>query len=310
MKRIISVLLVLTLAFALTSTALATSVKPIYSDTVVQAGEDLTVKVVLDETLPMVYNLEYFLKYNRGVFTFKNGETGDSTELFVVNPDPNLADFGIQEEGDYVAFLFASETGEPVQVPAGTLYKLIFTANEDITQEQAAEFRLLYTCGSDEKFEDIDIDVIDETVVITVTPKPAVEITKQPESVTVPAGGTASFGVEAAGDDLSYQWQFSKNGGSTWSNVGASIVSSKTANLSFTAKDSYNGFQYRCVVTDGSGISVASEGATLSIGQPAQALAITKQPESVTVPAGGTASFGVEATGDDLSYQWQFSKNG
>ncbi|MCC8074972.1 MAG: hypothetical protein LIO95_03350, partial [Clostridiales bacterium] len=53
--------------------------------------------------------------------------------------------------------------------------------------------------------------------------------------------------------------------------------------------------------------SVSSDPATITLGA---TLAITSQPEDVTVQAGKEVSFTVEATGTDLSYQWYYKKAG
>ncbi|MBR2831466.1 MAG: immunoglobulin domain-containing protein [Oscillospiraceae bacterium] len=124
-------------------------------------------------------------------------------------------------------------------------------------------------------------------------------INVQTEDMTVTAGSTAVFGVEATGAD-SYQWQYSKNGGSTWSNC-----SCQEPTFVFTAKANYNGWQYRCKVTNAYG-STTSIPVTLTVVAPP---AITAQPADQTVAAGETVTFTVAATGAD-SYQWQYSKNG
>ena len=62
------------------------------------------------------------------------------------------------------------------------------------------------------------------------------------------------------------------------------------------------GFQVYCVVMDSSGNSVESNVATLTVGEPAQTLAIVSQPQSVTVPNGEKASFTVAAQGEGLTF--------
>ncbi|MBR5430134.1 MAG: hypothetical protein IK116_06350, partial [Firmicutes bacterium] len=61
-------------------------------------------------------------------------------------------------------------------------------------------------------------------------------------------GRTATYHVDAVGQGLSYQWRYSKDGGSTWANATAS--GNKTATLSVPATASRDGNQYKCVVTD------------------------------------------------------------
>ncbi|MGN0598926.1 MAG: hypothetical protein ACI4JK_03430 [Oscillospiraceae bacterium] len=85
-------------------------------------------------------------------------------------------------------------------------------------------------------------------------------IIKQPVDVTVAVGKKATFTVAANGEGLTYQWQISTNGGSTWKSF-----ANTTDTFSITAKADYDGYMYRCIVTDVYGNSVISEGATLYV---------------------------------------------
>ncbi len=131
----------------------------------------------------------------------------------------------------------------------------------------------------------------------------AAKITADPEDITGGYGETGSFTVGATGSGLTYQWQYSINGGQTWRNVGGN-----SASLTRTISNTNDGWLYRCKVTDSWGSTVTSETAKIILTK--TALAITKQPQDVTVPEGGAATFTVTATGDDLLYQWQYSVDG
>ena len=88
-----------------------------------------------------------------------------------------------------------------------------------------------------------------------------VAITTQPENASVKDGETATFTVAAAGDNLSYQWQYSTNG-SIWSDI------ENETNTSYTIPDTtlgMSGNQYRCVVSNGEGDSAESNPATLTV---------------------------------------------
>ncbi|OLR62713.1 hypothetical protein BHF69_08505 [Anaerostipes sp. 992a] len=135
--------------------------------------------------------------------------------------------------------------------------------------------------------------------------KEALAITSQPEDYTGAVGETASFTVGAAGEGLTYQWQFSNDGGANWRN--SSQSGCKTATVSVPITKARNGQQYRCVVTDGSGNRVTSEAGTLIAAK--EALAIISQPEDYTGAVGETAVFTVEASGEGLRYQWQYSND-
>jgi hypothetical protein len=68
--------------------------------------------------------------------------------------------------------------------------------------------------------------------------------------------------VKATGTGLTYQWQVSTNGGSSWSDSPA--TGNKTATLTVPATLSRNGYRYRCIVKIGS-LSVTSSAATLTV---------------------------------------------
>ena len=146
-----------------------------------------------------------------------------------------------------------------------------------------------------------------EAAVLTVTGVSEPVITGQTPSVKLQAGATAKFTVEASGEGLSYQWQVSKDGGSTWKNCTSSGYDTKT--LQFTAKLSYSGWLYRCRVKNSGGEAV-SLAAPLTVIDPYAKPEITKQPVGQSVTAGSRAVFMVTASGTGLTYQWQVSKDG
>ncbi|MBP5463378.1 MAG: hypothetical protein J6Y20_14830 [Lachnospiraceae bacterium] len=132
----------------------------------------------------------------------------------------------------------------------------------------------------------------------------SITISKQPASTSAVAGDQAKFSVTAAGyGTLSYQWQYRKNSTSSWASSAQS--GNKTATLSVAATNGLNGYQFRCVITDGNGQKAYSNAATLSISP-----MITTQPVDKSLLVGSTAKFTVTATGKGtLTYQWQYRKN-
>ena len=132
-----------------------------------------------------------------------------------------------------------------------------------------------------------------------------IKFTSQPKNASAVPGLTAKFTVAAAGKaPLSYQWQSRKNADAAWTNSGQ--PGAKTATLSVNAIAGLNGWQFRCVVTDGNGFRWGSNPATLAVG----AIAVTKQPADQKATAGSTASFSLSAVGSgSLTYQWQSRKN-
>ena len=86
------------------------------------------------------------------------------------------------------------------------------------------------------------------------------KILSQPASQTAAAGESVTFKVVAAGVGMTYQWQYKTAGSSTWKDKSGATSASYTV----TAKASYNGIQYRCVVKNSIG-SVTSEEAKLTV---------------------------------------------
>jgi uncharacterized repeat protein (TIGR02543 family) len=108
----------------------------------------------------------------------------------------------------------------------------------------------------------------------------------QPHSVTVTAGQTATFSIAAGGDNLSYQWQKSTDGGSTRQDV-AGATSADFTTGALTASDS--GSLYNCIVTsnlNGTMATATSAAATLTVTQGESNVPVT----NITgVPATATA---------------------
>ena len=154
------------------------------------------------------------------------------------------------------------------------------------------QFRCVVTDGN-------GLKVYSSAATLTVKPK----ITTQPANKSVTAGSTAVFTVAANGKaTLKYQWQYRKNSSDTWKTSGQN--GNKTAKLSVATTERLNGYQFRCVVTDGNGLKVYSSAATLTV--KTSSLKITTQPKSVTAPVGTSVHFTIEVSGDGpFTYQWQ-----
>ncbi|MBR6365844.1 MAG: hypothetical protein IKS10_07095 [Lachnospiraceae bacterium] len=90
------------------------------------------------------------------------------------------------------------------------------------------------------------------------------EIVSQPQDQYVAVGNTATFKVSATGKGtLTYQWQSRKNSSAAWSNSGQ--TGAKTETLKVTSAVGLQGWQFRCVVTDGNGKSWGTRAATLTM---------------------------------------------
>lgn len=138
--------------------------------------------------------------------------------------------------------------------------------------------------------------------VLTVNSAPSISV--QPQATTACTGGGATFSVTASGTNISYQWELSTNGGTTYNPISGATSS----NYAVTgATLGMNGYLYRCVI---SGLctpaSVTSSAATLTV---ITSLSITGQPVDVVACEGDNASFTVTAVGA-TGYQWQLSTDG
>lgn len=143
----------------------------------------------------------------------------------------------------------------------------------------------------------------------TLTVNTAPVITTQPSASTRCAGDNTGFSVAATGTALTYQWQVSTDGGSTWTNLSDGGVYSGTTTASLALNNVPNtlsGYRYRCVVSGTCSPSATSNSATLTVHTP---VTITNQPANRAICATGNTSFSVTATGTSPTYQWQISTN-
>ncbi|MGQ0739622.1 MAG: reprolysin-like metallopeptidase [Bacteroidota bacterium] len=133
----------------------------------------------------------------------------------------------------------------------------------------------------------------------------SVTVTGQPANTTVCEGGNASFTVAGSGTGIIYQWQISTDGGANYNNIpGANAATYTITGVTFAM----NNNRYRCQLSNATcptpGIS---NGAILTVNT---LPAVTGQPVSSTICAGGGTSFTITATGTGISYQWQISTDG
>ena len=103
---------------------------------------------------------------------------------------------------------------------------------------------------------------------LTVLGIDAPQYARAPQPATVAAGGRAVFGVTVtSARTLTYQWQVSTDGGTTWSDVadGQGYSGATSDELAFTARPEMRGRQFRCVVSDGVNPAIASAAAPLTV---------------------------------------------
>ena len=139
-----------------------------------------------------------------------------------------------------------------------------------------------------------DSEVISEPITLIVVPK----ITKQPDSLIKAAvGQTITISVEASGA-TSYQWQYRTSSEGEWKSLNSAKF--RQPSFDYVVKESNNGYQYRCIVTNAAGNSIESESATLTLG-----LAIMTQPKNTSALVDDEVTLSVKAF-DAEAYQWQY----
>lgn len=149
-------------------------------------------------------------------------------------------------------------------------------------------------------------------ITITVNQLPA--ITTQPTALAAPIcpGFNVTYTVGATGAGLTYQWQVSTDGGTTYTNLvnNPPYTGVTTASLVITnVTTAMTNYRYRVVVSGTCTPSVTSNAVTLVVATPPT---ITTHPANLTICANANASFSVVAAGIPAPtiYQWQVSTDG
>ena len=128
-------------------------------------------------------------------------------------------------------------------------------------------------------------------------------ISTQPVDATVCAGASVTFATSAVGGTITYQWQVSTDGGTTYNNITGATGAALFINPVTVAM---NNNRYRAVINSSCASGVTTNAATLTV---QSTPAITAQPVSINTCA-TSATFSVTATGTGIQYQWQVSTDG
>ena len=146
-----------------------------------------------------------------------------------------------------------------------------------------------------------------------------VSVTQQPSNGSIEAGsgGTVSFGPVAGisddGSTITFQWEFSSNGGVGWSSVvdGGGYSGSSTNTLSVDDDFAKNTYQYRCKMETNTSVQPSyTNAATLTV---FRVITISNQPTDQNPMAPAAATFTVAASTLDtatIAYQWEKSEDG
>ena len=114
-----------------------------------------------------------------------------------------------------------------------------------------------------------------------------ITIITQPRGVSTPQNTDIVFSVVAEGEGLSYQWEYSTDGGKNWANSAINDTS-KTSVLAFTARAYHNGYPYRCLITDKNGNKLRTNEVVLTIAGDTTVYddPVTVQTATITTPNG------------------------
>lgn len=154
---------------------------------------------------------------------------------------------------------------------------------------------------------DSDGNTITTNVVKIVAQVVDLVIVTQPVDYVGSVNDNVSFTVEATGNGLTYQWYYSDNGGTTW--VKSGTPGFATNNLLPILRTYRDGFVYYCQITDIFGNTVNTDVVSMTV--KTSEIVITKKPVDVNgAKLGELYYFESEATGDNLEFRWEFSKDG
>ena len=256
MRRIVSILLAVCILLSLSVGIFAIKVTPTVSPASIKAGEDVKVTLTLDETKTDLRTLGYNLYYDKDLFTYKSATTARFWDV---------VDMTATEGTGVCQVVFAvTDASNPGTVTAGEIATLTFTAKSDVTEEQAAAFRLVLDTCYDKSWSEVPATAGDD-VTVKVTPSSASDysIGIKAASATANVNDTVTYNVTVASgtkttynsaditieyptDKLSYASSSlgsdgvkitdDKNGSLTIRAFGANRATGTPFTLSFTAK--------------------------------------------------------------------------
>ncbi len=139
---------------------------------------------------------------------------------------------------------------------------------------------------------------------------PAV-ITTQPVNTSVCVSGglastTTTFSVVATGGGLTYQWQVSTDGGTTWTNItnGGSYAGATSATLTLSGVPvTFTNNRYRVIVTTGGCTGVTSASATLTA-NPNPVIVLSANPYTRLYPGLTTTLTAATSPAGTYTYTW------
>lgn len=147
--------------------------------------------------------------------------------------------------------------------------------------------------------------------IATLTVNNLAVITAQPAARTICAspsstGNSVTFNVTATGGGLTYQWEVSTNGGSTFASVanGTNYSGATTNALTVTnVSTTFNNYIYRVLVTTAGCTAVTSANALLTV-NPAPVVVLSASPYTALFPGLTTTLTAAVSSGVGSTYTW------
>lgn len=215
----------------------------------------------------------------------------------VVSTNAN-ASYSVSTTGSNLTYQWQENTGSGwANLTNGGIYSNVTTSTLNLTSTPKAMDGYQYRCivsGS------CTPNVTSNTANLTVTSPPS--FTSHPTDVTVCDGGTVSYSV-TANNANTYFWQYYD--GSNWITVsnGGIYSGATSATLTITGvTTSMSGYIFKCGIYNASTQYAASNTASLTV----DALpSVTSNPSDRSICIGTSTTFGITATGKDITYQWQ-----
>lgn len=191
-----------------------------------------------------------------------------------------------------------------VNVPATAPYSNVNSATLNITGTTIGQNGYLFRCVAISG--PCSVTSVPATLTVSATPT----ITAQSNDDTICAEDTASFMVVTTGGSLTYQWQVNTGAGFVPVGTIPPYYGANTNQLIIAnGSPAMTGYQYRCFVAI-SACPAAGINSIPSILTVKPKPDITVQPLSDSVNASENSSFSIQATGLNLSYQWQLNDTG
>ena len=197
-KKAISLILCFCMMFGFTLEAFAASVNPSADKASVEAGESVTVTLTLDEALEDCIGFGFRLFYDPDKFVLTKGENGDC------NSETKCSTSKTNKEGTFHDINYVNTDSEPTTIPAGTLYKLTFTARKGISSTEDVSFRVKKVSAMNSNMTQIDNVTVGNPVSISVNPvtKASYKVDLQAAPTNLKVDETTAVKVQIDSDNV------------------------------------------------------------------------------------------------------------